>query len=93
MIYYIANCQLCGHFSQAPDILSEYNNKFTTCETLSVENRRSSAMDDSLEEPWGLLVKEGGEDERVPVLGKEFTIGRSKGDASLNYCYYTNLCA
>ena len=41
---------------------------------------RSSAMDDSLEEPWGLLVKEGGEDERVPVLGPEFTIGRSKGD-------------
>ena len=37
-------------------------------------------MDDSLEEPWGLLVKEGGEDERVPVLGQEFTIGRSKGD-------------
>lgn len=37
-------------------------------------------MDDSLEEPWGLLVaKEGGEDERVPVLGKEFTIGRAKG--------------
>ena len=36
-------------------------------------------MDDSLEEPWGLLVKEGGEDERVPVLGQEFTIGRSKG--------------
>jgi len=37
-------------------------------------------MDDSLEEPWGLLVaKEGGDNERVPVLGKEFTIGRAKG--------------
>lgn len=36
-------------------------------------------MDDLLEEPWGLLVtKEGGEDERVPVLGKEFIIGRAK---------------
>jgi len=35
---------------------------------------------DSLEEPWGLLVvKEGGEDERIPVIGHEFVIGRAKG--------------
>ena len=52
---------------------------------MSVESEVESVlmdlvMDDSLEEPWGLLVKEGGEDERVPVLGQEFTIGRSKGD-------------
>ncbi|XP_065892159.1 E3 ubiquitin-protein ligase CHFR-like [Dysidea avara] len=34
---------------------------------------------DALEEPWGLLVvKEGGEDERIPVIGHEFVIGRSK---------------
>jgi len=35
---------------------------------------------DPLEEPWGLLVvKEGGEDERIPVIGHEFVIGRAKG--------------
>ena len=40
-------------------------------------------MDDSLEEPWGLLVaKEGSEDDRVPLLGQEFIIGRAKGNAS-----------
>ena len=40
-------------------------------------------MDDSLEEPWGLLVaEEGREDERVPVLGQEFIIGRAKGNTS-----------
>ena len=44
-------------------------------------------MDDSLEEPWGLLVvKEGGEDERVPVLGQEFIIGRAKGNTSIIRC-------
>lgn len=37
-------------------------------------------MDDSLEEPWGLLVaKEGSEDERVPLIGQEFIVGRAKG--------------
>ena len=42
--------------------------------------RNPSVMDDSIEEPWGLLVtKEGSEDERVPILGKEFIIGRAKG--------------
>ena len=41
-------------------------------------------MDDSLEEPWGLLVtKEGDENERVPILGQEFTIGRAKGNTSI----------
>ena len=43
-------------------------------------------MDDSLEEPWGLLVaKEGSEDERVPLIGQEFIIGRAKGNASLTH--------
>ena len=54
-------------------------------------------MDDSLEEPWGLLVaKEGSEDERVPLIGQEFIIGRAKGNASLThhrlYRLRYNLC-
>ena len=48
-------------------------------------------MDDLLEEPWGLLVtKEGGEDERVPVLGKEFIIGRAKGNSVIFFKLSTN---
>ena len=49
-------------------------------------------MDDLLEEPWGLLVtKEGGEDERVPVLGKEFIIGRAKGNSVIFFKSSTNI--
>lgn len=45
-----------------------------------------------LEEPWGLLVtKEGGEDERIPVLGKEFIIGRAKGNSVIFFKSSTNI--
>ena len=34
-----------------------------------------------LEEPWGLLVLvEGGEEVRVPMVGNRLTIGRGKGE-------------
>ena len=44
----------------------------------------SSEALDALEDPWGQLVSiEQEEEERVPVLGSQFTIGRGKGEIEL----------
>lgn len=41
----------------------------------------NSMSSEDLEEPWGQLVSmEQEEEERIPVLGSQFTIGRGKGE-------------
>ena len=38
---------------------------------------------EDLEEPWGQLVSmSGGSEERIPIVGEKFTVGRSKGSIS-----------
>ena len=42
-----------------------------------------------LEDPWGQLVSlEREEEERIPVLGSQFTIGRGKGEIKLLFFFW-----
>ena len=44
--------------------------------TLNME----TASEEYYEEPWGqLLAIEGGDDDRIPIIQRRFTIGRNKG--------------